>query len=90
MQSILLHSITTDEFFEKIRAILKEEIKMALQQDQLLTKEGVLKMAGISNATFLKAVNDGIIKPQLIKGRKKAMYLESEVLKIEKKKRSTV
>jgi hypothetical protein len=39
-------------------------------------------MVGISNATFLKAINDGVIKPQLIKGRKKAMYLESEVLKI--------
>ena len=46
-------------------------------------------MAGISNATFLKAINEGIIKPQLVKGRKKAMYLESEVLKIEKRKKST-
>ena len=77
MESILLHSIGVDEFFEKMRAILKEEIKMASQQDQLLTKEGALKMAGISNATFLKAINDSIIKPQLVKGRKKAMYLES-------------
>ncbi len=88
MESILLHSIGVDEFFEKMRAILKEEIKMALQQDQLLTKEGALKIAGISKATFLKAINDGIVKPQLVKGRKKAMYLESEVLKIEKKKRT--
>jgi hypothetical protein len=87
MESILLHSVTADEFFERLRSILKEEIKTALQQDQLLTKEGALKMAGISNATFLKAINEGIIKPQLIKGRKKAMYLESEVLRIEKKKR---
>ena len=68
---------------------MKDEIKMAIQQDQLLTKEGALKMAGISNATFLKAINDGIVKPQLVKDRKKAMYLESEVLKIEKKKRMT-
>lgn len=89
MQSIILHSLTADEFFEKMRTILKEEIKIALQQDQLLTKEGALKMAGISNAVFLKAVSDGIIKPQLTKGRKKAMYLESEVLKIKKKKKST-
>lgn len=89
MESILLHSIGVDEFLEKIRAILKEEIKTALQQDQLLTKEGVLKMAGISNAAFLKAINEGVVKPQLVKGRKKAMYLESEVLKIEKKKRRT-
>lgn len=89
MESILLHSIGVDEFFEKMRVILKEEIKMALQQDQLLTKEGALKMAGISNAVFLKAINEGIVKPQLVKGRKKAMYLESEVLKIEKKKRMT-
>jgi hypothetical protein len=89
MESILLHSIGVDEFFEKMRAILKEEIKIAIQQDQLLTKEGALKMAGISNATFLKAINDGIVKPQLVKDRKKAMYLESEVLKIEKKKRMT-
>ena len=88
MESILLHSIGVDEFFEKMRLILKEEIKTALQQDQLLTKEGALKMAGISNATFLRAINDGIVKPQLVKGRKKAMYLESEVLRIEKKKRS--
>ena len=88
METILLHSISADEFFEKMRAILKEEIKMALQQDQLLTKEGALKMTGVSNAAFLKAINDGLIKPQLVKGRKKAMYLESEVLKIEKKKRT--
>ena len=83
METILLQSITVDELFSKIREIIKEEIKAALQQDQLLTKEGVLKMTGISNARFLKAINDGIVKPQLVKGRKKAMYLESEVLKIE-------
>jgi hypothetical protein len=88
MESILLHSITTDEFFEKLRAIIKEEIKISLQQDQLLTKEGALKMAGISNATFMKAINEGIVKPQLVKGRKKAMYLESEVLKVEKRKKT--
>ena len=44
-------------------------------------------MVGISNATFMKAISEGIVKPQLIKGRKKAMYLESEVLKIEKGKK---
>ncbi len=90
MQSILLHSITPEEFFDKIREIIKEEIKIQLQQEQLLTKEGALKIAGISNATFMKAINDGIVKPQLVKGRKKAMYLESEVLKIEKKKKTRV
>jgi hypothetical protein len=82
--AILLHNITPEEFYQQIRAIIKE----SLQQDQLLTKEGALKMTGVSNATFMKAVNEGIIKPQLIKNRKKAMYLESEVLKIEKKKRT--
>jgi len=56
-------------------------LKTALQQDQLLTKEGALKMAGLSNATFMKAINEGIVKQQLVKDRKKAMYLESEVLK---------
>jgi hypothetical protein len=66
-----------------------QRVKLAMQQDQLLTKEGALKMAGISNAVFMKAINDGIVKPQLVKGRKKAMYLESEVLKIEKKKRGS-
>jgi hypothetical protein len=55
MESILLHSLTVEEFFEKVRNILKEEIKSALQQDQLLTKEGALKITGVSNATFLKA-----------------------------------
>ena len=40
MESILLHSLTVDEFFETFRTILKEEIQSALQQDQLLTKEG--------------------------------------------------
>ena len=84
MESILLYSIKPEELFEKIRAIIKEE----LRQDQLLTKEGALKMAGISNATFMKAINEGTIKPQLVRGRKKAMYLESEVLKIEKRRRS--
>jgi hypothetical protein len=88
MSTILLHTLTTEEFYAQIRTILKEEIKLAMQQDQLLTKEGALKMAGISSATFMKAINEGIVKPQLVKGRKKAMYLESEVLKIEKKRRS--
>lgn len=81
--TILLYSITPEEFYAQLRAIIKQE----MQQDQLLTKEGGLKLAGVSNATFLKAVSDGIIKPQLIKGRSKAMYLESEVLKIEKKRK---
>lgn len=82
-----MHQIAVEEFFEQLRSIIKEEVKLALQQDQLLTKEGALKMAGISNAVFLKAINEGIVKPQLVKGRRKAMYLESEVLKIEKRKR---
>ncbi len=90
METILLQSISTDESFEKLRTILKQEIKTALQQDQLLTKEGAMKMAGISNATFMKAITEGIIKPQLIKGRKKAMYLETEVLKIEKRRKSSI
>ena len=88
METILLHSITADEFFTKLQVMIREEVKLALQQDQLLTKEGALKMAGISSATFMKAINEEIIKPQLVKGRKKAMYLESEVLKIEKRKRT--
>jgi hypothetical protein len=89
METIILHKITPDELFDKIRAIIREELKRELQQDQLLTKEGAMKMMGISNSVFLKAVNDGLVKPQLVKGRKKAMYLESEVLKIENKKRSS-
>ena len=88
MESILLYNLTPDEFFEKIRLMIREEIKTALQQDQLLTKEGAIKMIGVSNAVFMKAISDGIVKPQLVKGRKKAMYLESEVLKIEKKRKT--
>lgn len=84
MESILLHSISPEEFYQKIREIVREELK----QDQLLTRDGALKMAGVSNATFLKAINDGIIKPQIVKGRTKAMYLESEVLKLEKKRKN--
>lgn len=87
METIILHSITVDELMDKLRSIIREELKVVLQQDQLLTKEGVLKMTGISNAAFLKAVNEGIVKPQLIKGRKKAMYLESKALQIQNKKR---
>lgn len=83
METIMLQSISVEEFMESLRTIVKEELKKALQQDQLLTKEGAMKMTGASNSVFLKAINDGVIKPQLIKGRKKAMYLESEVLKIE-------
>ena len=90
METILLHTITVDELLSKMRDIIKEEIKSALQQDQLLTKEGALKMTGISNARFLKAINDGIVKPQLVKGRKKAMYLESEILRIEGTKRKII
>jgi hypothetical protein len=89
MGDILLHGITVDEFFERIRTIIKEEVKNSLQQDQLLTREGAKKIAGISNATLLKAINEGIVKPQLVKGRKRAMYLESEILKIEKGRRSS-
>lgn len=83
--TILLHQITPEEFYNRIRQIIKEQ----MQQDQLLTKEGALKLSGVSNATFLKAIHDGRIKPQLVKGRSKAMYLETEILKIEKKKRSS-
>lgn len=86
METILLQSITAEEFFDKLRAIIREEIKTAMQQDQLLTKEGAMKMAGISSATLVRAINEGIVKPQLIRGRKKAMYLESEILRIEKRK----
>jgi len=81
--TILLHGITPEEFYAQLRAIIKQE----MMQDQLLTKEGALKLSGVSNATFLKAIQDGKIKPQLIKGRNKAMYLESEVLTIEKKRK---
>lgn len=88
-KTILLHGLTPEEFFEKIRTIVREEVKAELKSDQLLTREGALKMIGISNARFLKAINEGIVKPQLIKGRKRAMYLESEVLKIEKYKRQS-
>ena len=84
MESIFLYQITPDEFFEKLRAIIKE----ALQQDQLLTKEGALKVAGISNATLMRAISEGLVKPQLVKGRKKAMYLESEVIKVEKRRKA--
>lgn len=89
METILFQSITVEEFMENLRSIIREELKNVLQQDQLLTKEGALKITGASNAVFLKAINEGIIKPQLIKGRKKAMYLESEVLKIEVRKKSS-
>jgi hypothetical protein len=58
-----------------------------MQQGQLLTKEGALKLTGVSHATFMKAIHEGVIKPQLVKGRSKAMYLESEVLKIQKQKK---
>lgn len=75
MDSILLFGIKPEEFFEKLRAIIKEELKNELQKDQLLTKWGALKIAGISNATFLKAINEGIVAPQLVKGRRKALYL---------------
>ena len=88
METLLFQSITADDFFDKLRTIIKEEVKLALMHDQLLTKEGAMKMAGISSAALTRAIQEGIVKPQLIKGRKKAMYLESEVLKIEKKKRS--
>ena len=81
--TILLHSITPEEFYSQLRTIIKQE----MLQDQLLTKEGALKLSGVSNATFMKAIHDGIIKPQLVKGRTKAMYLESEILKIEKRKK---
>ena len=83
--SILLHSITAEQFYEQLRVFIKE----ALQQDQLLTREGALKIAGVSSATFNRAIQDGVVHPQLIKGRSKAMYLESEVLKIQKKKKPT-
>ena len=89
MEKILLHQISAEVFFERLRSIIKEEIKLAMQQDQLHTKEGALKMAGISNAVFMKAINEGVVKPQLVKGRKKAMYLESEVLKIERKRKTS-
>jgi len=88
METILLHGISPEEFYERLRVIVREELKAQINQDQLLTRDGALKMAGISNVTFMKAINAGIVKPQLVKGRTRAMYLESEVLKIEKRKKS--
>ena len=58
METLLFHGITPEEFFERLRNIIKEELKNELQKDQLLTKEGALKMAGISNTVFLKAINE--------------------------------
>jgi hypothetical protein len=78
MTTLLLHSITPEELYEKIREIIREELK----QDQLLTLEGALKMTGASKATFMKAINEGKINSQLVKDRKRAMYLESEVVKL--------
>jgi len=78
MTTLLLHTITPEELYAKIREIIREELK----QDQLLTLEGALKMTGASKATFMKAINEGKIKPQLVKDRKRAMYLESEVIKL--------
>jgi hypothetical protein len=40
-----------------------------------------MKIAGLY-AKFLKAIDQGKIKPQLVKGRKNAMYLESEIVQI--------
>lgn len=40
MESILLHGLSQEEFFEKMRAIIREELKAQLNQDQLLTREG--------------------------------------------------
>jgi hypothetical protein len=85
MDTIILHTITPDELYQKIREIIKEELK----QDQLLTLEGALKMTGSSKATFMKAINEGKIKPQLVKDRKRAMYLESEVARLPVRRRRT-
>lgn len=90
METILFQSITADDFFDKLRTIIKEEVKLAMLHDQLLTKEGAMKMAGISASALTRAIQEGIVKPQLIKGRKKAMYLESEILKVEKRKKQTL
>jgi hypothetical protein len=46
-----------------------------------------MKMAGVSYATLIKAVHNGIVKPQIVKGPTRAIHLESEVLKIEKKRK---
>jgi len=87
METILFQSLTVDDFMERLRSIVREELKVLLQHDQLLTKEGAMKISGASNSVFLRAIQDGIVKPQIIKGRKKAMYFESEVLRIEIKRR---
>lgn len=87
MESILLHGLSPEEFFEKMRVIIREELKIQLKQYQLLTREGALKIAGISNKTFMRSITEGVVKPQLVKGRTRAMYLESEVLKIEKRRK---
>lgn len=88
METILLQSIPVEEFMNNLREVVREELKVLMQHDQLLTKQGAQKITGASNAVFLRAVQDGIVKPQLIKGRKQAMYLESEVLRIPVKRRS--
>ena len=42
MGDILLHSISTDEFFEKIRAIIKEEIKAEMKRAAGAELKGIL------------------------------------------------
>ncbi|GAA4203227.1 hypothetical protein GCM10022289_19150 [Pedobacter jeongneungensis] len=88
METILLQSIPMEDFLKTLRELIREELKVLLRHDQLLTKQGAQKITGASNAVFLRAIQEGIVKPQLIKGRKQAMYLESEVLRIPVKRRS--
>lgn len=64
MESMSLHSIGSTNSFNK-SGCPEGGIKIALQQDQLLTKEGASRMANISNAVFLKTINDGICQTSI-------------------------
>jgi hypothetical protein len=39
MESLLLYGIKPEAFFEKLRSIIKEELKNELQKDQLQPKK---------------------------------------------------
>ncbi|HWJ30574.1 MAG TPA: hypothetical protein VNS32_28835 [Flavisolibacter sp.] len=68
MEKILLHGITPDELYEKIRLITREELKAQLDQDQLLTKGGCLKDGRYQQCYFFESDKRRNCKTSIGKG----------------------
>jgi hypothetical protein len=82
VEEVIIQKTTVKDLVELIRMAIREELK----KDQFITKAQALRMADINRGTLLRYIKAGKVTPQVVKGKSDPMYLESEILKLEKGK----